>query len=171
MQELRSVWGVPLYRDGSDLPPRMGQSVVENQNANANNVTDYINFADKCLWDETLYKCVLIKWDDVVLRQERVELMDTEFQVNLDLKPTQYGKSTHDRMPMTMIAKAVEMHALRAAFSQLGKVYIEEELAAINGETASAQPKQVIENCPSWALFQQHNARLSNFMDIHGKLI
>lgn len=92
MQELRSVWGVPLYRDGSDLPPRMGQAVVENQNTNANNVTDFINFADKCLWDETLYKCVLIHWDDVVLRQGQTELMDTEFQVTLEMKPTLYEK-------------------------------------------------------------------------------
>lgn len=90
MQELRSVWGVPLYRDGSDLPPRMGQAVVENQNANANNVTDYINFADKCLWEETLYKVCLLHWDDVVLNQGRTELMDTEFQVKLELKPTIY---------------------------------------------------------------------------------
>jgi hypothetical protein len=90
MQELRSVWGVPLYRDGSDLPPRMGQAVVENQNANANNVTDYINFADKCLWEETLYKVALLHWDDVVINQQRTELMDTEFQVKLELKPTIY---------------------------------------------------------------------------------
>lgn len=92
MQEIRSVWGVPLYRDGSDLPPRMGQGVVENQNANANNVTDYINFADKCLWEETLHKVTLLHWDDVVLREGRVELMDTEFQTSLELKPTLYEK-------------------------------------------------------------------------------
>lgn len=92
MQELRSVWGVPLYRDGSDLPPRMGQGVIENQNTNANNVTDFINFADKCLWEETLYKVILIHWDEVVLNNNRTELMDTEFQVSLELKPTQYEK-------------------------------------------------------------------------------
>lgn len=92
MQELRSVWGVPLYRDGSDLPPRMGQAVVENQNTTANNVTDFINFSDKCLWEETLYKIVLLHWDDVVLKEQRTELMDTEFQVTLELKPTVYEK-------------------------------------------------------------------------------
>ncbi len=92
MQELRSVWGVPLYRDGSDLPPRMGQGVVENQTANANNVTDFINFADKCLWEETLYKCILIHWDDVVLKENRLELMDTEFQMKLEMKPTDAEK-------------------------------------------------------------------------------
>ncbi len=92
MQELRSLWGVPLYRDGSDLPPRMGAAVVENQTTNSNNVTDYINFADKCLWEETLYKCVILHWDDVVLKQGKTELMDTEFEVSVLLKPTAYEK-------------------------------------------------------------------------------
>lgn len=103
MQELRSVWGVPLYRDGSDLPPRMGQAVVENQNVNANNVTDFINFADKCLWEETLYKVVLLHWDDVVLVDGQTDLMDTEFQTTLYLKPTAYEqKKLQDRINIAM---------------------------------------------------------------------
>lgn len=92
MQELRSLWGVPLYRDGSDLPPRMGQGVVENQTANSNNVTDFINFSDKELWDETLYKCCLLLWDEVVLNKGRKDLMDTEFEVTVELRPTAYEK-------------------------------------------------------------------------------
>lgn len=88
MQEIRSVWGVPLYRDGSDLPPRMGAAVVENQTTNSNNVTDFINFADKCLWEETLHKCCLLHWDDVVLRKGENDLMGTEFEVTIELKPT-----------------------------------------------------------------------------------
>lgn len=92
MQELRSLWGVPLYRDGSDLPPRMGAAVVENQTTNSNNVTDYINFSDRQLWDETLYKCGILHWDDIVLKKGRVELMDTVFQIKIDLKPTAYEK-------------------------------------------------------------------------------
>lgn len=103
MQEIRSVWGTPLYRDGSDLPPRMGQAVVENQNVNANNVTDFINFADKCLWEETLYKVNILRWDDVVLRDGRTELMDTEFQTTLELKPTEYEKKKlQDRINIAM---------------------------------------------------------------------
>ena len=92
MQELRSLWGVPLYRDGSDLPPRMGAAVVENQTTNSNNVTDFINFSDKCLWEETLHKVCLLHWDDVVLRGKEMKLMDTEFQVKINLKPTAYEK-------------------------------------------------------------------------------
>ena len=92
MQEIRSVWGVPLYRDGSDLPPRMGAAVVENQTTNSNNVTDFINFADKCLWEETLHKCVLLHWDDIVLRKGESDLMGSEFEVTIELKPTAYER-------------------------------------------------------------------------------
>lgn len=97
MQELRSLWGVPLYRDGSDLPPRMGAAVVENQTTNSNNVTDFINFSDKNLWDETLYKCCILHWDDVVIKQGKTELMDTEFQVSVELMPTAYEKQQLER--------------------------------------------------------------------------
>lgn len=92
MQELRSVWGVPLYRDGSDLPPRMGAAVIENQTTNSNNVTDFINFSDKCLWEETLHKVCIMHWDEMVLRQNKTEWMDTVFEVSIELKPTAYEK-------------------------------------------------------------------------------
>ena len=91
-QELRELWGVPLYRDGGDVGDRTSGVLQAQQNLASNNVTDFINFADKELWDETLYKCVLINWDDVVLRDRRVELMDTIFQVQVKLKPTAYEK-------------------------------------------------------------------------------
>lgn len=57
------------------------------------------------------------------------------------------GYGAHDRMPFTMIAKTVEVHALRAAFDVLGNTYIEEELTAIKGETEAAL-KTVIEVKP-----------------------
>lgn len=92
MQELRSVWGVPLYRDGSDLPPRMGAAVVENQTTNSNNVTDFINYADKALWEETFHKVCMLNWDDMVLKQGRKELMNSVFETEIDIKPTAYEK-------------------------------------------------------------------------------
>jgi hypothetical protein len=93
MQEIRSVLGVPLYRDGSDLPPRMGAAVVENQTASSNNVTDYIMYANKHLWEETFYKYCILEWDDVVLKNNNVSLMDTVFTLNIELKPTAYEKA------------------------------------------------------------------------------
>jgi len=50
-------------------------------------------------------------------------------------------------MPFTMINKAVESHALRAAFASLHNFYNEEEIPAIKGETEAAQ-KAVIEVKP-----------------------
>lgn len=92
-QELRELWGVPLYRDGGDVGDRTSGVLQAQQNLASNNVTDFINFSDKCLWDETLYKVCLLNWDDVVLRQGRTELMDTIFQVSVMLKPTAYEKA------------------------------------------------------------------------------
>ncbi len=91
-QELRELWGVPLYRDGGDVGDRTSGVLQSQQNIASNNVTDFINFADKELWDETLYKVCILNWDDVVLRQGQAELMDTIFEVQVKLKPTLYEK-------------------------------------------------------------------------------
>lgn len=92
IQEIRSLLGVPLYRDGSDLPPRMGVGVVENQTTNANNVTDFIKNAYNQLIQETLYKVCLIQWDDEVIRKGNTDMMNTVFQVGVEMKPTAYEK-------------------------------------------------------------------------------
>ncbi len=92
IQEIRSLLGVPLYRDGSDLPPRMGAAVVENQTANSNNVTDFILHSDNALWQETLHKCCILHWDEVVLKQNNSALMDTIFEVKVEMKATAYEK-------------------------------------------------------------------------------
>lgn len=91
-QEIRQLLGVPMYRDGSDLAPRMGQAVVENQEANANNVTDFINHARKTLMQEVLHKVCIMNWDKVVIQDGRTDLMDTVFQVSVEMKPTAYEK-------------------------------------------------------------------------------
>lgn len=92
MQEIRSLLGVPLYRDGSDLPPRMGAAVVENQTTNSNNVTDFLKNAYHQVVQETLYKICLIKWDEAVIKNDRTDLMNTVFQVMVEMKPTAYEK-------------------------------------------------------------------------------
>lgn len=92
MAEIRSLLGVPLYRDGSDLPPRMGQGVVENQTANSSNVTDFIKTAYTQLMQETLHKVCMIKWDEAVIKNNRNDLMDTVFQVGVEMKDTAYEK-------------------------------------------------------------------------------
>lgn len=92
IQEVRSLLGVPLYRDGSDLPPRMGAAVVENQTTNSNNVTDFITNAFHQLMQETLYKVCLLQWDDDVIKKGRTDLMNTVYKVGVEMKPTAYEK-------------------------------------------------------------------------------
>jgi hypothetical protein len=91
-QEIRSLVGVPMYRDGSDLAPRMGQGVVENQTTNSNNVTGFINSSFRALMQETLYKCCILKWDEAVILEDQDELIDTIFQVQVEMRPTLYEK-------------------------------------------------------------------------------
>lgn len=90
--EIRGVLGVPMYRDGTDLKPRMGQQVIENQAAASNNVTDFINHAAQKLMEETLYKVCLLKWDDFVLKEGQDEYLNTIFRVKVELKPTDYER-------------------------------------------------------------------------------
>jgi hypothetical protein len=91
-REIRSVLGVPQYRDGSDLPPRMGQAVVENQETNSNNVTGFINASFRQLMQETLYKCCIIKWDEAVIKESQDDLLDTIFEIKVEMRPTAYEK-------------------------------------------------------------------------------
>lgn len=88
--EIRALLGVSKYVSGTDLPPRMGQSVVENQLSSSNNVSDFITKAAATLWQETLYKCCLIKWDEAVLKDNQDDLMDTKLSVKVEMKPTAY---------------------------------------------------------------------------------
>lgn len=90
MQEIRSVLGVPLYRDGSDLPPRMGQAVVENQASSSNNVTDYIKHGFHALIQETLHKICILKWDEIVVAGQDVEHLNTVLRVDVEMKATAY---------------------------------------------------------------------------------
>lgn len=98
MMEIRALLGVPVYRDGSDLKPRMGQAVVENQETNSNNVTDFINHSARSIWQETLYKVCILKWDELVLKQGRQDLMDTKFEITVEMMPTASEKITIENM-------------------------------------------------------------------------
>ena len=93
MQEIRSVLGVPLYRDGSDVGDRTSGVLQQQQQQASFNVTDYVLYSNKHLWEETWYKYCMIEWDNVVLKNNDTSLMDTVFQLSLDMKPTAYEKA------------------------------------------------------------------------------
>ncbi len=116
MQEIRALLGVPVYRDGSDLKPRMGQAVVENQEANANNVTDFIARSYRTLIQETLHKCAIMRWDDAVLRDNKDDLMDTIFEVAVEMKPTAYERQQTEQQIQLAMSAAPPLISFKDAF-------------------------------------------------------
>lgn len=94
LAELRQVWGVPSYRDGSDVGDRTPAKLAEGQNQSSFNVTDFIMNANNELWEETLYKCCLLEWQNVVTQEpeDKDDLINTRFRVNVEMKTTDYER-------------------------------------------------------------------------------
>lgn len=61
-----------------------------------------------------------------------------EFPATIAVKEYLKAKALWASLPITMLSKTVEAHALRAAFSGLSGLYEESELGAIRGETTQA---------------------------------
>jgi energy-coupling factor transporter ATP-binding protein EcfA2 len=89
--EVRSLLGVPMYRDGSDVGDRTSGVLQDQQLTSSFNVTDHIPNALNQLMEETLYKCCLLEWQKAV-REDNEEIMNTQFQVSVMMKPTEYQK-------------------------------------------------------------------------------
>lgn len=94
VMELRQIWGVPMYRDGSDVGDRTAATLAEGQNKSSYNVTDYIVNANNQLWEETFYKLILLHWNDVVKEEPESEndMLNTRFDVKIQTKSTDYEK-------------------------------------------------------------------------------
>lgn len=94
INDLRQLWGVPLYRDGSDLPERASGRQAEQQNAASFNVTDFIENSHQQFIQETLYKLCLVEWQQVVKEEPESEddLINTKFDVSVKMKMTEYQK-------------------------------------------------------------------------------
>jgi hypothetical protein len=92
--ELRQLWGVPQYRDGSDVGDRTAGKLAENQNESSYNVTDFIVNANNQLWEETFYKLCLLKWNDIVKAEPETkdDLLNTRFNLKIKTKATNYEK-------------------------------------------------------------------------------
>lgn len=93
-QELRLLWGVPQYRDGSDVGDRTSGVLQEQQNQSSFNVTDFIVNANSQLWEETLYKLCLLHWNDIVREEPESsnDMINTRFDLALRMKSTEYQK-------------------------------------------------------------------------------
>ena len=97
--ELRQVWGVPVYRDGSDVGDRTAARLAEGQNASSFNVTDFIVNAHRQAWEDTLYKVCILHWQDVIKQggDESEELINTAFDVRVEMKMTDYEREILER--------------------------------------------------------------------------
>lgn len=90
--ELRQVWGVPTYRDGSDVGDRTAAKLAEGQNQSSFNVTDFILNANNQLWEETFKKICLLHWNDIVKAEpeSQNDMLDTRFDIKIKTKSTIY---------------------------------------------------------------------------------
>lgn len=94
VNELRQLWGVPMYRDGSDVGDRTAARLAEGQNQASYNVTDYVLNANNQLWEETFYKICLLHWNDVVKEEpeSKDDMINTRFEVSIKMKSTEYER-------------------------------------------------------------------------------
>jgi hypothetical protein len=92
--ELRQLWGVPQYRDGSDVGDRTPAKLAEGQNQSSFNVTDFILNGNNQLWEETFYKLCLLHWNDIVKEEPESEndMLNTRFDIKVKTKSTEYER-------------------------------------------------------------------------------
>lgn len=92
--ELRELWGVPVYRDGSDVGDRTAGKLADAQNQSASNVTDFVVNDNNQLWEETFYKLCLLHWNDVVKAGPETsdDLLNTRFRLKIRTRSTDYDK-------------------------------------------------------------------------------
>lgn len=92
--ELRQLWGVPQYRDGSDVGDRTAAKLAEGQNQSSFNVTDYVLNGNNQLWEETFYKLCLLHWNDIVKQEpeSQNDMLDTRFDIKVKTKSTEYER-------------------------------------------------------------------------------
>lgn len=92
--ELRQLWGVPQYRDGSDVGDRTSGVLQEQQNTASFNVTDFILNGHNQVWEEAYQKLCLLHWNDIVRTEPEsaMDMVNTRFDVGVEIKSTEYQK-------------------------------------------------------------------------------
>lgn len=94
IQELRQLWGVPQYRDGSDVGDRTPAKLAEGQNESSYNVTDFVLNGNSQLWEETFYKMCLLHWNDTVKAEPETQsdMLNSRFDIKVKTKSTEYER-------------------------------------------------------------------------------
>ena len=99
VNEIRQLIGVPQYRDGSDVGDRTSGVLQQQQVSASYNVTDFIQVANKTLWEQTFYKLCLLHWNDIVKEEpeSKEDMLNTRFQVTVETKSTDYQREILER--------------------------------------------------------------------------
>lgn len=97
ISELRELFGVPRFRDGSDVGDRTAAKLAEGQSESSFNVTDFIPNSHNELWEQTLYKCALILWQDEIKNGDN-EQINSRYRVSVKMKLTAYEKQQLESM-------------------------------------------------------------------------
>jgi len=97
--ELRDLWGVPQYRDGSDVGDRTSGVLQQQQVQSSFNVTDFVLNANNQLWEETDYKLCLLHWNDIVKKEpeSKSDMINTRFRLTVKTKSTEQQKELIER--------------------------------------------------------------------------
>lgn len=95
--ELRELFGVPRFRDGSDVGDRTAAKLAEGQSESSFNVTDFIPNAHNQLMEETLHKCALVVWQDAIMEGDD-EMINSKYRVNVEMKLSAYEKQQLEQM-------------------------------------------------------------------------
>lgn len=92
--EMRTLIGVPQYRDGSDVGDRTSGVLQEQQNSASYNVSDFVLNGHNQVWEETYYKLCLLHWNDIVKNEPESanDMINTRFDVSVKMKSTEYEK-------------------------------------------------------------------------------
>lgn len=94
LMEIRSLLGVPYYRDGADVGDRTAAKLAAGQQEASFNVTDFVPNAHNQFMEEVLYKICLLEWTDVVTsdKEGANDLINTKFDIEVRMKVTDYEK-------------------------------------------------------------------------------
>jgi len=94
IMEIRSLIGVPIYRDGSDVGDRTAAKLAEGQNQSSYNVSDFTLNGHNQVWEQTFYKICLLHWNDIVKTEPESanDLINTRFDVSVQMKSTEYQR-------------------------------------------------------------------------------
>lgn len=92
--EIRVLLGVPIYLDGSVVPERTPNTLVEGQNISSFNVTGFVPNGHAQLMEETLSKICILGWQDVVTdkKESDQDLINTRFKISVKMKMSDYEK-------------------------------------------------------------------------------